>query len=254
MIKTFKKFINNFLIKTTNYRFVNNDEYIVTQNSIKTDVVLEKDFLEINEKINKIYKMNTLNETNYSAYRTIKNAINLKLKGSIVECGVYQGQKINYFLETLNILKINNIDIYIIDTFEGMTESSNLDIQMISKKGLKEKDLSASLESVKDRIYQTNYPRDKLHFIKMDVRNENDLRNAVKGNIIILRLDTDFYDSTLAILNSLYFKVVKNGFIIHDDYGHWKGHYDACQKFYSDNNIDPILVRTCRKERIEFKY
>jgi O-methyltransferase len=253
MIKILRKIINSFLIKTINYRFVNNTEYTLQQNSIKTDSVLEKDFLEINEKINKIYKMNTLNETNYSAYQTVKNALSLKLKGSIVECGVYQGQKINYFLETLNILKINNIDIYIIDTFEGMTESSNKDIQMITKKVMKKNDLSASLESVKDRIYQTNYPKDKLHFIKMDVRNENDLRNAVKGDIIILRLDTDFYDSTLASLNSLYSKVVKNGFIIHDDYGHWKGHYDACQKFYSDNNIDPILLRTCRQERIEIK-
>ena len=88
----------------------------------------------------------------------------------------------------------------------------------------------------------------------MDVRNQNDLRNIVEGNIIILRLDTDFYDSTLASLNSLYSKVVKNGFIIHDDYGHWKGHYDACQKFYRDNNINPLLIRTCRKERIEIKY
>ena len=253
MFQTLKKSINSFLIKTTNYRFVHNTGYTYKKNSIDTDVVLEKDFLEINEKINKIYKRNTLNETNYSAYQTVKNALNLKLKGSIVECGVYQGQKINYFLETLNILKINNIDIYIIDTFEGMTESSNKDIQMITKTVMKKNDLSASLESVKDRIYQSNYPKDKLHFIKMDVRNENDLRNAVKEDIIILRLDTDFYDSTLASLNSLYSKVVKNGFIIHDDYGHWKGHYDACQKFYSDNNIDPILIRTCRKERIEIK-
>jgi len=139
MIRTLRKSINNFFIKTTNYRFINNIEYIEKQSSIKNDVVLEKDFLEINEKINKIYKRNTLNETNYSAYQTVKNALNLKLKGSIVECGVYQGQKINYFLETLNILKINNIDIYIIDTFEGMTASSNKDIQMIIKKVMKKK-------------------------------------------------------------------------------------------------------------------
>tara|TARA_Y100001935_G_scaffold18237_1_gene13399 strand:+ start:395 stop:1159 length:765 start_codon:yes stop_codon:yes gene_type:complete len=254
MIQNLKKFINNFLLKTINYKFVDNEEYTVSQNSIKTDIVLEKDFLEINDKINKIYKQNTLNETNYSAYQAVKNALNLKLKGSIVECGVYQGQKINYFLETLNTLKVNNIDVYIIDTFEGMTEPSNKDLQMITKKVMKKKDLSASLESVKDRIFQSNYPREKLHFIKMDVRNQNDLRNIVEGNIIILRLDTDFYDSTLASLNSLYSKVVKNGFIIHDDYGHWKGHYDACQKFYRDNNINPLLIRTCRKERIEIKY
>ena len=232
MIKILRKIINSFLIKTINYRFVNNTEYTLQQNSIKTDSVLEKDFLEINEKINKIYKMNTLNETNYSAYQTVKNALSLKLKGSIVECGVYQGQKINYFLETLNILKINNIDIYIIDTFEGMTESSNKDIQMITKKVMKKNDLSASLESVKDRIYQTNYPKDKLHFIKMDVRNENDLRNAVKGDIIILRLDTDFYESTKSELNYLYPLLSEGGVLIIDDYGSWLGSKKATDEYF----------------------
>ena len=76
MFQTLKKSINSFLIKTTNYRFVHNTGYTYKKNSIDTDVVLEKDFLEINEKINKIYKRNTLNETNYSAYQTVKNALN----------------------------------------------------------------------------------------------------------------------------------------------------------------------------------
>lgn len=72
MKRVLKKILNDVLIKTTNLRLVNNNVYNFKQNLIKNDVVLEKDFLEINEKINKIYKMNTLNETNYTAYRTIK--------------------------------------------------------------------------------------------------------------------------------------------------------------------------------------
>lgn len=254
MIKKVSKFINNFLINTINHRFVNNYEYIKKLSPIKSDVVLEKDFLEISEKIEKIYKTTTIDETDYSLYQTVKNALNLKLTGSIVECGVYQGKKISFILETLNKLKINNIDIYIIDTFEGMTEPSYKDIHLVTKQVMKKHELSSDLKTVKDNIYQTNYPRSKLHFIKMDVRNENNLRNSVKGNIALLRLDTDFYDSTLAILNSLYFKVVKNGFIIHDDYGHWKGHYLACNEFHNFNNINPVFIRTCRKERIEIKY
>lgn len=67
MFQNLKKSINSFLIKTTNHRFVNNAEYL-TKNTIKTDVVLEKYFLEMNEKINKIFKINTLNETNYSVF------------------------------------------------------------------------------------------------------------------------------------------------------------------------------------------
>ena len=47
--------------------------------------------------------------------------------------------------------------------------------------------------------------------------------------------------------------VIKGGFIIYDDYGHWKGQYDAVKAFHKDNNIKPLLVRTSRKERIEIK-
>jgi len=248
-----KKFINNLLIKTTNYRLVNNYNYNLKANLIENDPVLDEDFVQISKKLNNIYNQETKTETNYSAYQTIKNIINLNLNGNIVECGVYQGQKISYFLETLQKFKKNNFDVYIIDTFEGMTEPSNNDVQMVTGYKLKKNDSIANLDEVKENIYKTNYPRDKLHFVKIDVRKVNELRNSVKGDIAILRLDTDFYDSTLAILNSLYFKVVKNGFIIHDDYGHWQGHYDACQEFYKKNNIRPILFRTCRKERIEIK-
>ena len=40
------------------------------------------------------------------------------MTGSIVECGVYQGQKISYFLETLNKFKTNNIDPILLELAE----------------------------------------------------------------------------------------------------------------------------------------
>jgi len=92
-----------------------------------------------------------------------------------------------------------------------------------------------------------------LHFIKTDVRDRESLKNSIKGQIALLRLDTDFYDSTLAILEALYSRVTKHGCLIHDDYGHWKGHHQACEEFYSKMDINPFLIRTCRKERIEIK-
>ena len=47
----------------------------------------------------------------------------------------------------------------------------------------------------------------------------------IKGNIpkkiSILRLDTDWYESTLAELKHLYPRLVKGGVLIIDDYGHF---------------------------------
>lgn len=218
----------------------------------KEEPHLDKEYKKIVKKLNKIYKTKHYDETSYTAYQIAKNIINQKISGNIVECGVFEGEKISIFLETLNLLGEKR-DIYIVDTFEGMTKPSNNDYQVINKRKLKEGDTKASQEYVKKNIYKTNYPRKKLHFIKIDVRKEQDLRKCIKGKIALLRIDTDFYDSVYSILNSLYSNVNKNGYLIHDDYGHWKGHYKACTNFYKKNNIKPILIRTSRKERVEIK-
>ena len=126
------KLINNLLIKVLNYRIVNNDYYKHLSMNFKNEPHLEKDFLVICEKLQKIYKRHMVEETNYTAYSVIKNLINQKISGSIVECGVFQGQKISFFLETLNLLGINDREIYVIDTFEGMTDLQENDLQVIS--------------------------------------------------------------------------------------------------------------------------
>ena len=157
-------------------------------------------------------------------------------------------------LETLDLLKVYDKDIYIIDTYEGMTEPLDNDYQVINNFKMNKGEMMVTLKKVKENVLKSNYPIEKLHFIKTDVRKKNVLVENIKQDISILRLDTDFYDSTLAILEALYFKVNKNGYLIHDDYGHWKGHYDACKEFYIKNKINPSLIRTCRKERVEIKY
>ena len=93
------------------------------------------------------------------------------------------------------------------------------------------------LDEVKNNVLKSNYPENKIHFIKMDVRDEKKLDDSIKSNIGILRLDTDFYDSTLSILNALYSKVTKGGYIIHDDYGHWKGAKKAVDEYFEKNNF-----------------
>lgn len=215
---------------------------------------LDKDFLLIADKIKKLYKNQAIDETCYSAFTCAKNIVNQKIEGAVVECGVYQGQKISIILETLNLLNEKNKDIFLLDTFKGMTAPLIEDYQVITKKRMIEGDMSASLNSVKNNIYQTNYPKNKIHFLKVDLRNEKNFTNLITQNLALLRLDTDFYDSILACLNVLYPKVNKSGYIIHDDYGHWAGHYKACNEFYKKNNIKPNLIRTSRKERIEVKF
>ena len=155
------------------------------KNKLADEPHLDKEFLEISEKMSEIYKDTIQDETNHTAYQCIKNLINQKIQGNIVECGVWRGEKISVFLETLNRLDVKNRDIYIIDTFSGMTEPGANDLQVITQKKMIEGDMNASLEIVKNNIYKTDYPREKLHFIKIDVRNQNDLKNSLVGDIAL---------------------------------------------------------------------
>ena len=92
---------------------------------------------------------------------------------------------------------------------------------------------------------------DDLILIKGKVEDTLIKQNIKK--ISFLLLDTDYYDSTLFSLNSMYDKVVKNGIIYIDDYGNWKGAKQAVDEFFIKKNIKPLLIRTSFASRILIK-
>jgi O-methyltransferase len=243
------KIINQFIYFLSGHKLYR--PIIIKRLEFQNEPHIDKDFLKICKKLKKIYKKNCIEETNYTAYRSIKNIVNKNIKGAIVECGVFKGEKISFFIETLKLLKCYNRKIYLVDTFEGMTKPSSLDFQVITGRRMSEKDMFCSLLDVKKNISLSNYPKKKIKFLKIDVRETNLLKKNIPNSIAILRLDVDFYDATLSTLKALYYKVSKYGYIIHDDYGHWKGHFMAFNKFFNDKKTE--IIRTCRKELIQIK-
>ncbi len=57
------------------------------------------------------------------------------------------------------------------------------------------------------------------------------------GNIALLRLDTDWYASTVKELQVLYPLIVKRGVLIIDDYGHFDGARKAVDEYFKDQII-----------------
>jgi hypothetical protein len=242
----YKKIIRKFF-NFIGYELIHKNQYNSSQ--FKNEPHLDKDFIEICEKLQKIYKDDELFiETNYTAYLSVKNIISQKLPGGIVECGVFQGVKCSIFIETL---KLNNYykNIYLVDTFSGMTQPSYEDFQVITGSRLQYGDTKCNIDDVKKNIFISNYPKEKIFFIQLDVRNTSKLSESINENIALLRIDTDFYDSVLSVLKSLSDKVVKGGYIIHDDYGHWSGHYKAFKDFNKKRNVS--FLRTARKEIVQ---
>ena len=61
----------------------------------------------------------------------------------------------------------------------------------------------------------------------------------------MLRLDGDWYESTICILENLYDKVAANGLILIDDYYDWDGCSRAVHDFLSDQKL-PERIRQSR--------
>ncbi|TXE12045.1 macrocin O-methyltransferase [Seonamhaeicola algicola] len=200
----------------------------------------------------------TSKERIVSLIRAVKYIEKNKIEGSIVECGVWKGGSIMAVLKALLNLKNCDRHVYLYDTYEGMSEPTEVDKSVRGESATtayQKKDETwnriacfSALDEVKANIQSVKYPQDKIHFIKGKVENTIPMV-AVPDKIAILRLDTDWYESTLHELNYLYPKLVSGGVIIIDDYGHWEGCRKAVEEYIDNNNIKLFLNRidyTCR--------
>lgn len=202
-------------------------------------------------------------------YRSIHSVINIesvvreickkKIKGAFVEAGTYTGGASAYgLLSLLRNYKNKKLPNYWgFDSFEGMPSPTNKDgINAFSwmnlnpsKSALKTKksmligsDVNlANYDECLSYLKNTNYPEKNIHLVKGWF--QNTLRKNKKdiGNIAILRIDGDFYDSTLCVLDELYDSVCKGGVIILDDYGNFEGSRKATNFFFKSRNINPFL-------------
>ena len=153
------------------------------------------------------------------------------------------------------------IDIYMFDTYEGLTKPGKYDyssadpvLRMNNQKVIKtwkahqtgENSSTwcySSLEDVKKNVYKTKYPKDKLHFIKGDVMKTLLEKQTIPDKISVLRLDTDWYESSKFELEKLYHKVVEGGIVILDDYFQWEGQRRATDEFFQENNIKKEIFK-----------
>lgn len=221
----------------------------------ETEVFLPKDFnkrfKDIYEKT-KAYTM-TSPERMYSLYQAIIYIIQNKIEGDIVECGVWKGG--SSMISALTLLKLKSCDkkIYLYDTFSGMTKPSGKDRPDTMDKWLDNngkqfnKWCYASLDEVQGNMSKTNYPKDKIIFVRGDV--EHTIPQNIPEKISILRLDTDWYKSTYHELKYLYPRLSSGGVLIIDDYGHHEGAKKAVDEYFAEIGEYPYLSRidpTCR--------
>jgi hypothetical protein len=85
---------------------------------------------------------------------------------------------------------------------------------------------------VREVIGRSKYPKDRFYFVIGDVVQSLEVKENIPEQISLLRLDTDWYKSTKKELEVLYPKLVNNGVLIVDDYGHWQGAKEAVEEYF----------------------
>lgn len=196
-------------------------------------------------------------------YLTIRD-----IRGAFAECGVWRGGSVLAMILTLLELGRSDREIYLFDTFEGMTRPTEADTSPLDGPALEawraaerrrqrpwaelfgEDTFDES--AVRALLVDSGYPSERLHFVRGPV--EETLPDTAPDELALLRLDTDWYQSTLHELTHLFPRLRDGGVLIVDDYGHWEGARKAVDEYFAVEHPRLLLTRIDYTGRIAIKH
>lgn len=191
-----------------------------------------------------------------SVAQATRYCIRAGIAGSFAECGVWRGGSVMTMLLALMEMGVTDRDVYLYDTFEGMTAPTEEDTSAFEEPALATwqragnaggkawegmfNEAVFNLDDVRTALLGTGYPEDRLHFVKGPV--EQTIPATLPASLALLRLDTDWYESTRHEMQHLYPLLNKSGVLIIDDYGHWQGCRQAIDEYFSQPAVVPALL------------
>jgi O-methyltransferase len=223
------------------------------------------DFEEFHRSVYSKVKPYTMTsaERIFGLIEAIKYLSRNKIEGDIVECGVWKGGSMLATAITLVDQNDDDRNLFMYDTYEGMSAPTDNDKTFFGEpasKMLKAADPQknpesvwcySSLEEVRENMKLSGYRETLIHYVKGKV--EDTIPKTLPANIALLRLDTDWYESTKHELVHLFPLLVKGGVLIIDDYGFWKGARKAVDEYIAENNTKILLNRMDDTGRIAVK-
>lgn len=218
------KTINNLIDNNTLEKVVIPD--CLWRNAVTKLYSQSERILNISSKYSACSKERLLNNI-----EVIQEVNKKNISGDIVEIGVYKGGSMLAMMLANNN---PNRNYWLYDTFEGMTSPSEYDYDLNDYSALKLMEQNtdvkciATLDEVKNNINNNIIIKpERINYIVGDITQTKTFPNS----IAVLRLDTDFYESTAFELANFYNLVSSGGYVIIDDYGHWKGCRKAVDEF-----------------------
>lgn len=183
---------------------------------------------------------------------SVRHIIRQNIPGCFVECGVWRGGCVMLMAKVLADMNVNDRDLYLFDTFEGMTAPTDKDqnhkgymaAEVFEETKFDDREGSdwcyASIEDVQRNVAATDYPSDRIQYIKGKV--EDTLPGKAPEQIALLRLDTDWYESTKAEMDAMYPRLVTGGILIIDDYYTWSGSKEAVDEYVKEHDLSIFIM------------
>jgi hypothetical protein len=180
-----------------------------------------------------------------------------RVPGALVECGVFRGGSSMTMALALAHAGDTGRELYLFDTYQGMPPPTDVDRESGGKSAADA--LAANkaiycyspLDEVQRNMARTGYPADRIRYVPGKV--EDTLPAHAPERIALLRLDTDWYESTRHELEHLYPRLAPGGVLVIDDYGHWEGARKAVDEYFAGRPHAPLLVRVDYTGRVAVK-
>lgn len=191
------------------------------------------------------YSMTTL-ERQWALLQAIEHTYQEGIEGDIIECGVWRGG--NLIIAALLKERLGlSAQIWGYDTFEGMSAPTEIDRRLHhdelaadtfgrKRRGHFSDWCYSGIDEVRANI-SAHVPNADIRLIKGKVEDTLVREENVPERISVLRLDTDWYESTKIELEVLYPRLVPGGVLIIDDFGDWSGAKLAVEEYFAGRHI-----------------
>lgn len=200
-----------------------------------------------------------------SLYDQVRYLVQNDIPGVFVECGVWKGGSVGVIASAILHSKKPLRFLHLFDSFDDICEPNPKvdgpralqDVQDLA--GVKPDDLTGKLSPVKGiykklgghgtvdichdlLVNKLSYAESKVIFHKGWFQETVPRDLDELDQIALLRLDSDWYESTKICLEYLYDKVVDGGIVVIDDYGAYEGCRRAVDNFFKTRHIKKYLV------------
>jgi hypothetical protein len=201
-------------------------------------------------------------ERMFAQYMAVRHVVRYGIPGDVVECGVWKGG--SSMMAALALIELGDTtrDLWLYDTFEGMAAPTARDVSThtgevaVESYGGYVKDgvvdwCFSPIDEVRRNVASTGYPAERIHFVRGKV--EDTIPASIPGRIALLRLDTDWYESTWHEMVHLYPRLEPGGVLIVDDYGYWEGAREATDAYLAETGEPLLLARIDSTGRVAVK-